>query len=82
MKARRTFSASGGCALVGADAGNETEEQSVKKRVVLIAGMGTTPAVQTETVWALAHQSCGRGGCFCTNNLAYYSTQTVEGSKE
>ena len=57
MKARRTFSASGGCALVGADAGNETEEQSMKKRIVLIAGMGTTPAVLTETVWALAHQS-------------------------
>lgn len=26
------------------------------KRVVLIAGMGTSPAVLTETVWALAHQ--------------------------
>ncbi|MBS7400168.1 MAG: TIGR02584 family CRISPR-associated protein [Prevotella sp.] len=27
------------------------------KRVVLVAGMGTSPAVLTETVWALAHQS-------------------------
>ena len=26
------------------------------RRVVLIAGMGTSPAVLTETVWALAHQ--------------------------
>ena len=26
------------------------------KRTVLIAGMGTSPAVLTETVWALAHQ--------------------------
>ena len=26
------------------------------KRVVLVAGMGTSPAVLTETVWALAHQ--------------------------
>ena len=29
-------------------------EQS--KRTILIAGMGTSPAVLTETVWALAHQ--------------------------
>ena len=27
------------------------------KRIVLIAGMGTSPAVLTETVWALAHQA-------------------------
>jgi CRISPR-associated protein (TIGR02584 family) len=26
------------------------------KRTILIAGMGTSPAVLTETVWALAHQ--------------------------
>lgn len=26
------------------------------KRTILVAGMGTTPAVLTETVWALAHQ--------------------------
>lgn len=26
------------------------------KRIVLVAGMGTSPAVLTETVWALAHQ--------------------------
>ena len=25
-------------------------------RAILIAGMGTSPAVLTETVWALAHQ--------------------------
>ncbi len=25
-------------------------------RIILIAGMGTSPAVLTETVWALAHQ--------------------------
>ena len=25
-------------------------------RTILIAGMGTSPAVLTETVWALAHQ--------------------------
>ena len=29
---------------------------SMAKRTVLIAGMGTSPAVLTETVWALAHQ--------------------------
>ncbi len=29
-------------------------EQS--KRTILVAGMGTSPAVLTETVWALAHQ--------------------------
>ena len=26
------------------------------KRTILVAGMGTSPAVLTETVWALAHQ--------------------------
>ena len=26
------------------------------RRWILIAGMGTSPAVLTETVWALAHQ--------------------------
>lgn len=26
------------------------------KRTILIAGMGTSPAVLTEPVWALAHQ--------------------------
>ena len=26
------------------------------KRIILIAGMGTSPAVLTETVWALCHQ--------------------------
>ncbi len=26
------------------------------RRQILIAGMGTSPAVLTETVWALAHQ--------------------------
>ena len=26
------------------------------KRTILIAGIGTSPAVLTETVWALAHQ--------------------------
>ncbi len=25
-------------------------------RIILIAGMGTSPVVLTETVWALAHQ--------------------------
>ena len=30
---------------------------STAKRTVLIAGMGTSPAVLTETVWALAQQS-------------------------
>ena len=29
---------------------------STAKRTILIAGMGTSPAVLTETVWALAHQ--------------------------
>ena len=28
----------------------------VDKRTILIAGMGTSPAVLTETVWALCHQ--------------------------
>lgn len=27
------------------------------KRTVLVVGMGTSPAVMTETVWALAHQT-------------------------
>ncbi len=27
------------------------------KKIVLVVGMGTSPAVMTETVWALAHQS-------------------------
>ncbi len=27
-----------------------------RKRIILVAGMGTSPAVLTETVWALAHQ--------------------------
>ena len=26
------------------------------KRTILIAGMGTSPAVHTETVWALCHR--------------------------
>ena len=26
------------------------------KKIVLVVGMGTSPAVMTETVWALAHQ--------------------------
>ena len=30
---------------------------STAKRTILIAGMGTSPAVLTETVWALAQQS-------------------------
>ena len=29
---------------------------SMAKRTILIAGMGTSPAVLTETVWALAYQ--------------------------
>jgi hypothetical protein len=29
---------------------------SAVNRTILIAGMGTSPAVQTETVWALAHE--------------------------
>ena len=29
---------------------------SAKNKIVLVAGMGTSPAVLTETVWALAHQ--------------------------
>lgn len=31
-------------------------ENGNDKKVVLVAGIGTTPAVLTETVWALAHQ--------------------------
>ena len=27
------------------------------KKIVLVVGMGTSPAVMTETVWSLAHQS-------------------------
>ena len=27
-----------------------------KKRQILVAGMGTSPAVLTNAVWALAHQ--------------------------
>lgn len=33
-----------------------TETGKNLKRTVLVAGMGTSPAVLTETVWALAHQ--------------------------
>ena len=29
---------------------------NTSKRTILIAGTGTSPAVLTETVWALAHQ--------------------------
>lgn len=32
------------------------ETGQILKRTVLVAGMGTSPAVLTETVWALAHQ--------------------------
>ena len=32
------------------------ETGQIQKRIVLVAGMGTSPAVLTETVWALAHQ--------------------------
>jgi CRISPR-associated protein (TIGR02584 family) len=32
-------------------------KQSNNKRIVLIATMGSSPAVLTETVWALAHDS-------------------------
>ena len=28
----------------------------IKRRQILIAGMGTSPAVLTNAVWALAHQ--------------------------
>ena len=28
----------------------------IGERTILIAGMGTSPAVLTETVWALCHQ--------------------------
>lgn len=28
------------------------------KKIVLVVGMGTSSAVMTETVWALAHQEC------------------------
>ena len=28
----------------------------LNKRIILLAGMGTSPAVLTETVWALAYQ--------------------------
>ena len=31
--------------------------QIADKRVVLVAGMGTSPAVLTETIWALAHEA-------------------------
>ena len=30
--------------------------KNLGKKCFLIAGMGTSPAVLTETVWALAHQ--------------------------
>ena len=30
--------------------------QENAKRKILVAGMGTSPAVLTNTVWALAHQ--------------------------
>ncbi|MBQ7188481.1 MAG: TIGR02584 family CRISPR-associated protein [Kiritimatiellae bacterium] len=29
----------------------------MEQRIILVAGMGTSPAVLTETVWALAHQA-------------------------
>ena len=32
------------------------ESRVPRDRTILVAGMGTSPAVLTETVWALAHQ--------------------------
>ena len=32
------------------------ERMKRENRMVLVLGMGTSPAVLTETVWALAHQ--------------------------
>ncbi len=45
---------------VGASSGEsrrEKEEELDKKRTVLVACVGTSPAVLTETVWALAHET-------------------------
>ena len=33
------------------------ESRVPRDRTILVAGMGTSPAVLTETVWALAHQA-------------------------
>ena len=45
----------------------------IKRRQILIAGMGTSPAVLTNVVWALAHgvrQHRRRGTHACDENFA------------
>ena len=46
-----------------------------KKRQILVAGMGTSPAMLTNAVWALAHQKKAavtarsrQGRCWCGEN--------------
>ena len=43
-----------------------------KKRKILVAGMGTTPAVLTETIWALVHQSEPVVFCLPTSNRRFF----------
>ena len=40
----------------GIIAAEEVEGKMSDKKAVLVVGMGTSPAVMTETVWALAHK--------------------------
>jgi hypothetical protein len=40
----------------GIIAAKEVEGKMNDKKIVLVVGIGTSPAVMTETVWALAHQ--------------------------
>ena len=48
------------------------------RRRILVAGMGTSPAVLTETVWALAHQ--GRVDLFvCGVESNYFFITPISG---
>ena len=41
---------------IGSRKGAQDKASGPAKRTILVAGIGTSPVVLTETVWALAHQ--------------------------
>lgn len=41
---------------IGSRKGAQEKASGPSTRTILVAGMGTSPAVLTETVWALAHR--------------------------
>ena len=50
-----------------------------RDRTILIAGMGTSPAVLTETMWALAHQ--GRVNLYvCGVESNYFLITPISGN--